>query len=328
MLNGVRNIEANLRQGRNIAADEDITHLIEGQRLYAGADNLPSQGRFAAERFYNNYVSLFPAAVIMLIVGAAMLWISLAKSIQHCRPMTAIAVAAATWLAAVLALRGYVGGHVPLSNGCETMLFMAFAAAAGSAVCRKPLLKGALMLVAAMAALVAAMAGSKPQIGALMPVLASPLLAVHVALVMCSYVLFMLMAVLSAEYAAADGACKRYRAHSGSFPPRRRHIHRSRVGQSVMGPLLGLGSQGNLCTCHNVDLRPANTSREHKGFPPPEGIVHISPCGNLGSALHIFRGKLPLAGSSLIRIKKRGHFVGAPAFNLYVVGVGVFTKLS
>ncbi len=198
MLNGVRNIEANLRQGRNIAADEDITHLIEGQRLYAGADNLPSQGRFAAERFYNNYVSLFPAAVIMLIVGAAMLWISLAKSIQHCRPMTAIAVAAATWLAAVLALRGYVGGHVPLSNGCETMLFMAFAAAAGSAVCRKPLLKGALMLVAAMAALVAAMAGSKPQIGALMPVLASPLLAVHVALVMCSYVLFMLMAVLSA----------------------------------------------------------------------------------------------------------------------------------
>ncbi len=198
MLNGVRNIEANLRQGRNIAADEDITHLIEGQRLYAGADNLPSQGRFAAERFYNNYVSLFPAAVIMLIVGAAMLWISLAKSIQHCRPMTAIAVAAATWLAAVLALRGYVGGHVPLSNGCETMLFMAFAAAAGSAVCRKPLLKGALMLVAAMAALVAAMAGSKPQIGALMPVLASPLLAVHVALVMCSYVLLMLMAVLSA----------------------------------------------------------------------------------------------------------------------------------
>ena len=198
MLNGVRNIEANLRQGRNITADEDITHLIEGQRLYAGADNLPSQGRFAAERFYNNYVSLFPAAVIMLIVVAAMLWISLAKSIQHCRPMTAIAVAAATWLAAVLALRGYVGGHVPLSNGCETMLFMAFAAAAGSAVCRKPLLKGALMLVAAMAALVAAMAGSKPQIGALMPVLASPLLAVHVALVMCSYVLFMLMAVLSA----------------------------------------------------------------------------------------------------------------------------------
>lgn len=198
MLDGVRNIEANLRQGRNIAADEYISRLIEGQRFYAGDDNLPADCKFAAERFYNNYVSLFPAAVLMLIVGVAMLWISLAKSIQRRWPMTAIAAIAATWLAAVLALRGYVGGHVPLSNGCETMLFMAFAAAVGSTVCRKPLLKSALMLVAAMAALVAAMAGSKPQIGALMPVLASPLLAVHVALVMCSYVLFMLMAILSA----------------------------------------------------------------------------------------------------------------------------------
>lgn len=56
---------------------------------------------------------------------------------------------------------------------------------------------GALLLVGAMAAMVAAMAGKSPQIGTLMPVLASPLLSVHVMLVMCSYVLFMLMAVLS-----------------------------------------------------------------------------------------------------------------------------------
>lgn len=62
---------------------------------------------------------------------------------------------------------------------------------------RAPLMRGAILLVGAMAAMVAAMAGKSPQIGTLMPVLASPLLSVHVMLVMCSYVLFMLMAVLS-----------------------------------------------------------------------------------------------------------------------------------
>lgn len=198
MSSAVRDIEADVRIGQNISADRQISRLIDGQRRYAGKEFLPAEARFNAERFYNDYISLFPAAVLMLLLAVIMLWLSLSKRQLRRTAMTAVAIIAAIWLAAVLGLRGYVGGHVPLSNGCETMLFMSFAAAIGSAICPKPLLKSSLMLVAAMAALVAAMAGSKPQIGALMPVLASPLLAVHVALVMCSYVLFMLMAVLSA----------------------------------------------------------------------------------------------------------------------------------
>ena len=106
---------------------------------------------------------------------------------------------------AVLALRGWIGARWPLANGCETMLFMAFAGSAGALVCRPALLRGALLSVAAMAAFVAAMAGKTPQIASLMPVLASPLLSIHVMLVMCSYLLFMLMAVLAAISLAKGG---------------------------------------------------------------------------------------------------------------------------
>ena len=67
------------------------------------------------------------------------------------------------------------------------------------AVCtRRLLIQGAVLTVGAMSLFVAAMGGRTPQIGALMPVLGSPLLSVHVMLVMTSYVLFSLMSVLSA----------------------------------------------------------------------------------------------------------------------------------
>lgn len=59
------------------------------------------------------------------------------------------------------------------------------------------LVRGALVLVSAMALMVAGMASKTPRIGSLMPVLASHLLSVHVMVIMCAYVMFLLMAVLS-----------------------------------------------------------------------------------------------------------------------------------
>lgn len=53
-------------------------------------------------------------------------------------------------------------------------------------------------MVAAMSLFVAAMGGRTPAIGSMMPVLASPLLSVHVMVVMISYALFFLMTILAA----------------------------------------------------------------------------------------------------------------------------------
>ncbi|MDE6486719.1 MAG: cytochrome c biogenesis protein CcsA [Muribaculaceae bacterium] len=207
MLEAMPRIGNHIMQGRNVAANEAITALIDGQRRYAGADVLPSESRFRAELFYNRYIRLLPAAILVLLFGALGICSGLSvRPRRHAGSVLVMASALAVlYFGGVLALRGWIGWRLPLTNGCETMLFMAFAASAGSLFSRSTLIRGALLCVGAMAAFVAAMAGKTPQIASLMPVLASPLLSVHVMIVMTSYVLFMLMAVLAAVGLAKGG---------------------------------------------------------------------------------------------------------------------------
>lgn len=214
MLGAMPEINGLLLKGRNNDANGAITRLIEGQRRYAGAEVLPSDGRFRAELFYNSYMRILPGAIALLLFGAWGIYCGVAaRTPRHARAvLAAAAVAGAVWFGAILVLRGWIGARWPLANGCETMLFMCFCGAAGAIFCRPSLLKGALLSVAAMAAFVAAMAGKTPQIASLMPVLASPLLSVHVMLVMCSYLLFMLIAVLAAVALAKGGDTSRHLA--------------------------------------------------------------------------------------------------------------------
>ena len=211
MLEAMPGIGNLLMQGRNVAANEAITALIDGQRRYAGAEVLPSEGRFRAELFYNRHIRLLPAAILALLFGAWGIYCGVSVRLRRRASvvLAAASAAAVLYFGGVLALRGWIGARLPLTNGCETMLFMAFAASAGALFSRSALIRGALLCVGAMAAFVAAMAGKTPQIASLMPVLASPLLSVHVMLVMTSYVLFMLMAVLAATGLAKGGEVSR-----------------------------------------------------------------------------------------------------------------------
>ncbi|MCM1319109.1 MAG: cytochrome c biogenesis protein CcsA [Muribaculaceae bacterium] len=189
-----------LMHGKNIEANELITSLIEGQRKYAGVANLPSEAKMQAERIYNNACRPLWAGIVALILAGVYLFLGLKeKSVRKSSriSLTGISLLLFIYVAAIMGLLWWIGNHLPLSNGPETMMFMSLAALLGAVICRGYTLKGALTAVGAMAMFVAAMAGKTPQIGALMPVLASPLLSVHVMLVMTSYVLFMLMAILS-----------------------------------------------------------------------------------------------------------------------------------
>lgn len=106
-------------------------------------------------------------------------------------------VSAATWMLALLALRGYIGGYTPFSNGCEAMLTMGVAVAACSIwLSRKfrPLLPFGLLLCGF--AIIASTIGSgHTQISSIRPVLNSPLLSWHVVVVMIAYALFTIMAL-------------------------------------------------------------------------------------------------------------------------------------
>lgn len=89
----------------------------------------------------------------------------------------------------IYALRWYVAGHIPMSNGFETMQFMALATLLVSLLLHR---RFAVMLpfgllLSGFALLVSHLGESNPQITHLMPVLVSPWLSLHVSVVMMGY---------------------------------------------------------------------------------------------------------------------------------------------
>ena len=92
-------------------------------------------------------------------------------------------------------LRWYVGGRIPLSNGYETMQFMALCTLVLACLFRRrfPFTVPFGFLLSGFALLVAHLGQMNPQITPLMPVLVSPWLSMHVSLIMMSYALFAFM---------------------------------------------------------------------------------------------------------------------------------------
>lgn len=94
-----------------------------------------------------------------------------------------------------ITLRGYISLHLPLSNGYETMQFMALCTLAISGILQR---KFSLSLpfgclIAGFAMLISMLGESAPQITLLMPVLQSPLLSIHVMIIMIAYTLLALI---------------------------------------------------------------------------------------------------------------------------------------
>ena len=149
--------------GQKERAIEIIEKIKLFQRDMAG-DVLPSERKTEAELFYNKLRSIKFPVLITLQLG----------------------------------LRWWLSGHIPLSNGHETMLFMAWVLLILTIVFFRQF--RVILVIGPLAALccllVAMMSGSGSQISPLMPVLQSPLLSVHVMTVMCAYALFALQLLL------------------------------------------------------------------------------------------------------------------------------------
>lgn len=100
-------------------------------------------------------------------------------------------------LTIVLGLLWVAGGHIPFSNGAETMLTIAWTAMLASVLSfRKfPIMLPFGIIVASLASLVSAMGNANPAVTQLMPVLSSPLLSIHVSLMMLSYTVLAIIMV-------------------------------------------------------------------------------------------------------------------------------------
>ncbi len=156
--------------------------------------------------YYKLNKDLLPAciAIIAGIIG----WILCRRRGSMVRIATGTAACVLfLWLSAMIAMRWIIAGHIPLSNGYETMQAMGWiAAGCASVACwRRPYVGAMLLLVGGMALMVNVMSPGDATLSPLLPVLASPLLSVHVLLVMTAYTLLALV-MLNSLYALTIGS--------------------------------------------------------------------------------------------------------------------------
>ena len=178
-------------------ARQFITKLKKYQIKECGKQ-LPSDTRFKAEKLYNGMQWDRPLSMALATMGI-ILFVMACRCVARSRWLprwarigaTVVLVLALVYLTTALALRWIVSGHVPMSNGFETMQFMAWATVLITLVLsrRSMLVLPFGMLTAGLALMVASFGESNPQITQLMPVLVSPLLSIHVAVIMIAYAL-------------------------------------------------------------------------------------------------------------------------------------------
>ncbi len=160
----------------------------EGHRL--------NNNQINTELFYNRFdwTMLCMSLAFLLTI---LLYLSRLPRLQWCSiPADLLHGSLALLLTLLLAVRWYIAGHIPLSNGYETMLFVSLCLICGTLPVRRRI---KLRILGALASsfmlLVAHLGEINPQITSLMPVLHSPWLSAHVSIIMVSYALLFLSMV-------------------------------------------------------------------------------------------------------------------------------------
>lgn len=211
---------AEVLAGRTATADSLIDKMAAYQRQNAG-QSLPTAAQQWAERTYNAVPLPTILAMFCLAAGLLSLVAAIARQARPtataarrsrlhgrlCLCATAAAFAALTFCGA---LRWVASGNAPMANGYETMLLMAwFVMAASMALARRFSLALPLgLLTAGFFLLVSHIGQMDPAITAMMPVLNSPLLSLHVSVIMLAFALLALTfacAVTALAVAAARG---------------------------------------------------------------------------------------------------------------------------
>lgn len=166
----------------------------------SGGNSLPSKAQYKAERINN----AFPFATILFMVNLTLGFIALFYTIYHMtkkRSFKALDIAlpillGISFLALTfgLVLRWIISGNIPLSNGYESMLSVAWLVMLIALLMqfriRIVMVFG--FLLSGFFLLVSHINQMDPAIGQMMPVLNSPLLSIHVSIIMMSYALLSL----------------------------------------------------------------------------------------------------------------------------------------
>ncbi|MBR0394496.1 MAG: cytochrome c biogenesis protein CcsA [Alistipes sp.] len=189
-------VAQNIMQGKEDEARTLLTQIGRYQLNRMG-EHAPSTTRFKAEKLYNATSWSRPLAMLCMTLGilAFILLIRRRRATKVNIGLALVMLLVWLYLTLHIALRWYISRHVPLSNGFETMQFMAWCSllVAQLAQRRFHMAQSFGLLICGFALLVAMMGEANPRITQLMPVLQSPLLSIHVMVIMIAYSLFAFM---------------------------------------------------------------------------------------------------------------------------------------
>ena len=190
---------SDVRAGRTDRVNIFFDKMKKYQQV-SGGNSLPSSVQYRAERMLNG----FPFATILFMVNLTLGFIALFYTVYRITKQRSLkffdialpALLGVSFLALTfgLALRWIVSGNVPMSNGYESMLTVAWFVMLISLLMqwciRLVMVFG--FLLSGFFLLVSHINQMDPAIGQMMPVLNSPLLSIHVSIIMMSYALLSL----------------------------------------------------------------------------------------------------------------------------------------
>jgi len=172
-----------------------INKISEYQKFY-GASVLPSENRIKAEMFYN-YANIFERIYpLYLLLGFILLIFSFIKILKPKFNMSMISNISLGLLVVLfiahtfgLALRWYISGHSPWSNGYESMMYISWATVLAGFVFskRSSMTMASTAILTGLILFVAHLNWMDPQVTNLVPVLNSYWLSIHVAIITASY---------------------------------------------------------------------------------------------------------------------------------------------
>jgi len=190
---------------------EDAKYYLSKIRAYQQkvcAEELPSEKQLALEKTYNA-ISLPKIPAMLSLTLGILLFLSFVVKIRRGKTLEqspvswwisqGILCALALYVFLILVLRGLVSGHLPMSNGFETMLVLSWITLIVGILLSGKLhmMHAFAFILSGFALLVSSLGQSNPQITHMAPVLNSPLLSVHVASMMISYSLLGISALSS-----------------------------------------------------------------------------------------------------------------------------------
>jgi cytochrome c-type biogenesis protein CcsB len=185
---------------------EAMEITLDKLKLYqnnSGGELLLSPQKIFAERLYNKINAIKPIAFFNLFIGIFALIYFFRRETRHANLNTSgfriisivlnlILLGGGLFILFSMCLRGYISGRIPLGNGYETMQFLAVCVLVLAFLFQRRLFLSLPFgfIFSGLVLLVSAIGISNPQITQLQPVLLSPLLSIHVSLIMMAYTLF------------------------------------------------------------------------------------------------------------------------------------------